>query len=615
MALSKQEEETIYLLAEKITGTSQQGVFRKDILVRNVERRMVESKTGTLAEYLKLVNDDPNQYQKLVSDLTIHTTSWFREKPHYDLLRKHAIESFKAGKKFLTVWSAACSTGEEVYSAALVLENLRSELSGLEYEIYGSDIDVVSVEKAKSAIYDNDGFNDIPNDFKKFILIGSGAAKGLMTLDPEIRKRTKFFQNNLAIAPYKTPLSNFDVIFSRNVLIYFERKVQEAIAQELVNKVSTGGLMIFGHSDSFPSNSELVSIGRSSYKKAEFKAKSVPVQRKKILIVDDSATIRKVINKILAAEFDTYECNSAAAADIAISKYKFDLITLDLNMPGENGHSWLMRHRKAEMKTPVVIVSDSSPIEAEKVFGALEAGAQDYIVKARLQNEPDKVVELLKSLTEVRQPSILQEQPRRPFRNPKHSPKVILIGASTGGPEALAKVLQNFPKPCPPVIVIQHISPEFSKAFATRLAQISGLDFLGVDEQQQLQPDTLYTATGDYHLNLVEKQGTLFLQKNEEPKINGHRPSVDVLFDSAAKVAVDSVSVLLTGMGKDGAAGLLSLAATNRSFTLAQDEKSCIVFGMPKKAIELGAACFIGDLSAIRTEMVNRIKIENKAAG
>ncbi|MGZ3743916.1 MAG: CheB methylesterase domain-containing protein, partial [Pseudobdellovibrionaceae bacterium] len=178
-----------------------------------------------------------------------------------------------------------------------------------------------------------------------------------------------------------------------------------------------------------------------------------------------------------------------------------------------------------------------------------------------------------------------------------------------GGPESLVKLLQNFPKPCPPVVVVQHISPEFSRAFANRLAQLSGLIFNEIDDAQPLQPNSLYVATGDYHLHLVEKQGRFFLQKNDEPKVNGHRPSVDVLFNSAAKLPVDTLSVLLTGMGKDGAEGLLNLALTNRSFTLAQDEKSSVVFGMPKKAIELGAACFVGDLPAIRAEILNRLNI------
>ncbi|MGZ3773351.1 MAG: chemotaxis protein CheB [Pseudobdellovibrionaceae bacterium] len=609
MALTKQEEETIYLIAEKITGTSQQGMFRKDVLVRNVERRMVETSSRSLSDYLKLVNSSPDQYQKLISDLTIHTTFWFRENPHYELLKQHAVEIFKANKRPLTVWSAASSTGEEAYSAALVLEGLRQELPGFEYEVYASDIDSISVAKGQRALYDAAGFEQIPQALRRFIMLGSGSAQGLMTLDPEIRKRIKFFQNNLASTPYKTPIEKFDMVFCRNVLIYFERKVQEAIVRELVDKVPRGGLIVLGHSDSFPSNQDIISIGRSSYKKEGPQKTALAQQkRKKILIVDDSPTVRKVIAKILAADFDFAESGSALAADEALDKTKYDLITLDLNMPGENGHSWLMRHRKAGMNTPVVIVSDSTPADAVKVFGALEAGAQDYIVKSRLQSEPEKIVELLKSLTETRSDSILQENTCRLFNNKKHTPKFIAIGASTGGPEALSKMLQSFPKPCPPIIVVQHISPEFSRAFATRLAQVSELNFGEIDEQFPLQENCLYTATGDYHLTLHEEKGDLFLRKSNESKVNGHRPSVDILFKSAAKVPVDSVSVLLTGMGKDGAEGLLNLAVTNRSFTLVQDERSSVVFGMPKKAIELGAACFIGDLTAIRTEMVNRFK-------
>ncbi|MGZ3804742.1 MAG: chemotaxis protein CheB [Pseudobdellovibrionaceae bacterium] len=610
MALTKQEEETVYLLAEKITGASQKGSFRKDVLVRNVERRMVEANTRCLADYLKLVNADLLQYQNLVSDLTIHTTFWFREKPHYDLLKQQATEQFNRGKKKFTVWSAACSTGEEVYSAALILESLREKFPGFEYEVHGSDIDAVSLEKAQRAVYEASGLEQIPQDLRRFVLLGSKSAKGLMTLDAQIRKRIKFFQVNLAESPYKNSLDGYDLVFCRNVLIYFERSMQESIVHELVNKIGREGILILGHSDSFPSNKDLTSIGKSSYKKdAKTRISPVMQRRKRVLIVDDSATVRKVIAKILAADFDFNESDSATAADLALNANNYDLITLDLNMPGENGHSWLSRHRNSGMKIPVVIVSDSSPIEAEKVFGALEAGAQDYIVKSRLQSEPEKIVELLKSLTEVRGHSVSQLPTCRPFQNRKHMPGLLLLGASTGGPESLVKLLQNFPKPCPPVVVVQHISPEFSRAFANRLAQLSGLIFNEIDDAQPLQPNSLYVATGDYHLHLVEKQGRFFLQKNDEPKVNGHRPSVDVLFNSAAKLPVDTLSVLLTGMGKDGAEGLLNLALTNRSFTLAQDEKSSVVFGMPKKAIELGAACFVGDLPAIRAEILNRLNI------
>lgn len=610
MALSKKDENTIYLLAEKITGTSQAGNFRKEVLVRNVERRMGETKSQTLNDYLLLVNRDPQQYQKLISDLTIHTTSWFREEPHYELLKQQALEKFRSGKKIFSFWSSACSTGEEVYSAALVLEGLRSELDGFDYQIYGSDIDFVSIEKAQKAIYDSSGLEQIPQAFKKFMLLGQGNAAGLMTLDPDIRKRIHFFQNNLAVAPYKMPIEAFDAIFCRNVLIYFDKKLQEAIVQELVGKLNDGGLVVLGHSDSFPTNGDIHAVGRSSYKKERTKKMVKPVvnRRKKILIIDDSATIRKVIGKILTVDFDVDECDSAAAADEILKTKKYDLITLDLNMPNENGSSWLVRNRKAGLATPVVIVSDSSPMEAEKVFGALAEGAQDYIVKSRLQSEPEKIVELLKSLTETQVDNLLQSYDFRPFTNKNLSPKVVLIGASTGGPEALAKLLKEFPRPTPPMVVVQHISPEFSKAFATRLAQVSGLNFKEIDEHRALQINSLYIATGDYHLTLSENDGDLFIKKSEEPKTNGHRPSVDILFNSASKVRVDSVSVLLTGMGKDGAMGLLNLAETNRSYTLAQDEKSSVVFGMPKKAIELGASCFIGDLSAIRAEMLKAIK-------
>jgi two-component system chemotaxis response regulator CheB len=186
-------------------------------------------------------------------------------------------------------------------------------------------------------------------------------------------------------------------------------------------------------------------------------------------------------------------------------------------------------------------------------------------------------------------------------------PQAILIGASTGGPEALLGLLRDFPAGAPPVIVVQHIGTEFALPFAKRLAERSGLVLGDTAFQGPLKRGHLYMADGDYHLRLIARGDELLLQRDFGEKVQGHRPSVDVLFQSASHLSTDLVAMLLTGMGRDGAQGLRSLYDSGRVYTMAQDEPSSVVFGMPKIAIELGAACVVGDLSGLRRDLEKRI--------
>jgi two-component system chemotaxis response regulator CheB len=176
-------------------------------------------------------------------------------------------------------------------------------------------------------------------------------------------------------------------------------------------------------------------------------------------------------------------------------------------------------------------------------------------------------------------------------------------------------MLKKLPKNMPPIVVVQHISPEFSSSFAFRMSQISGLR----DGFQDLNPGSaesksilledgcIYIAKGDYHLNLARTKDGIAIEKNFNRKTNGHRPSIDVLFESIPVLGIESMAVILTGMGQDGALGLLKLAKSDKCFTMAQDEQSSVVYGMPKKALESGAACYVGNILELRTEMLKRL--------
>jgi len=277
-------------------------------------------------------------------------------------------------------------------------------------------------------------------------------------------------------------------------------------------------------------------------------------------------------------------------------------------LPGEHGVSWLHRFRKNDTKTPIVIVSESSAQDAEKVFGALEGGAQDYIVKSLLMKDPQIVRDLALSLTQRKSAQISPDLTANFKARKGFKPQVVLIGASTGGPEALVQLLSTFPRGTPPVVIVQHIGAEFAVAFAKRLAEKSGLILGDTRPGTALEAGHLYMALGDYHILLSrQSSGSLSIETHTHDKVQGHRPSVDILFQSAARLGVDSIALLLTGMGKDGARGIQTLYEGGQCFTLAQDAKSSVVFGMPKAAIETGGVCAIGNISSLRRSLEERL--------
>lgn len=615
MALTKLEEETIYKLAEEITGTHQQGEFRKDILARNVEKRIAEKEFNSLEQYLELIKTDPNEYNYFINDLTIHTTSWFREDPHFKVVQKSAAAFIKSSpQKTFKVWSAACSSGEEVYSIALSLAQLQ-EKNTFEYSVHGSDIDPICIKKAQKAIYQATALNDIGPSYKKYLLVGENKAAGMFTLDKSLRDRAQFFVQSLNDENYSTPDKEYNVIFCRNVLIYFETQTQAKIIAKLISKLAPDGILILGHCDSFPSHPQLKAIGNSSFQLQNkhihrVDKKEVPksVVKHQVLVIDDSPTIRLKIKKSLSPKYIILEAESAAAASLILAKNEVSFITLDLNMPGENGATWLQKMRSQGLQSPVVIVSDSSPQDAERVFGALSSGAQDYLIKSKLHSEPHVLLDLANALIQDKTPNEHDEYPLYQFKNLKHSPQLVVAGASTGGPEALNHVFSNLPKDFPPLVIVQHISAEFSRAFMNRLCQASGLKAGQIADGKPLQNGYLYLATGDYHLKLQQRDQSIFVEKSDLAKVQGHRPSVDTLFSSLSDCQIDSVAILLTGMGSDGAQGLRKLVEKNRCYSLVQDANSSVVFGMPKKAIQLEAACFVGNLNQIRSELDKRIR-------
>lgn len=610
MKINKNDEDIIFSLAEEITGSCQQGKFRREILVPNVERRMTKNNILKFDDYYQFAKRNPAEWSHFVSALTIHTTSWFREEPHYLEFEKTAIQFAKKNTdKVFRCWSAACSTGEEAYSAALMLRNIQIQYPEFKFEIYGSDIDPVSVQFASKAIYSVENLNSIPNRFYPFILKGSGKTEGLFTFEKSLREKLFFNTHSLTQSePLKENLT-FDWIFCRNVLIYFSKDEVKKIINHLLKNLNQNGILCLGHSealDSIPANT--MSLGRACYQKNTNKLNLVKTKEKEhtILIIDDSPVIRKLLRKI----FESHHCNvieseSGLVADQKIQETHIDLITLDLNMFPEDGVTWLKRFRKNDEKTPVIIISDSDPKEADSVFGALSAGAQEYIVKSNLNKDVEQFYENIKvflkkedstqTLKKNENVERLKSNILLPFK-----PEVILIGASTGGPEALSSVLKNIGhSELPPVVIVQHIISTFSEPFSKRLAEISKLKFSQSRPGEILKKGHLYFSVTDEHIGIEKSGNDIKVKFSDDPKLFGHRPAVDYLFSTAAKANVKSFSLLLTGMGKDGANGLKLIHNNKNSITIAQDEESSVVFGMPKEAILLDAVNYIGNLEEL----------------
>ena len=328
----------------------------------------------------------------------------------------------------------------------------------------------------------------------------------------------------------------------------------------------------------------------------------------KVLCVDDSALIRSLMTEIINSQPDMVVVATASDPLIARDLVKLhnpDVMTLDVEMPRMDGLEFLEKLMRLR-PMPVVMVSSLTEHGSEAALRALELGAIDFVTKPRLGIRDGllsytdliagkiriaAVAKLLPAKHAGRgvPQSVVADAPL--LRSPLLSTeKLIIIGASTGGTEAIREVLQPLPPDSPGIMIAQHMPAGFTRSFAERL---NGLCRIVVSEAvhgERILPGHAYIAPGGFHLSLTRSGANYVAQVDLEPPVNRHRPSVDVLFDSAAKYAgKNAVGVILTGMGRDGAEGLLRMRQAG-AYTLAQDEASCVVFGMPREAIALGAA-------------------------
>lgn len=342
------------------------------------------------------------------------------------------------------------------------------------------------------------------------------------------------------------------------------------------------------------------------------KAPESKTRKRRVMIVDDSVTIRKLLRQIFSQDPElevVAEAGLPSEVEGLIKAHKPDVITLDIGLPEMNGVELLQKYLPVH-SIPTVMISALSQSESPLVLQSLESGAVDYIQKPvheQLKELAPVIIEKVKTASHarVRRPRI---RASNTFTGKLRDDVLLAIGASTGGTEAIYDVLATLPKDIPPIVITQHIPPVFSAAFAKRLNDLCQFEVREAKDGDICLPGLALIAPGGRQMG-VEKHGNgwrVFV--NDDPPVNRHRPSVDYLFDTVAKVAGQrALGVILTGMGADGAKGLARMRAAG-AFTIGQDEASCVVYGMPRAAMKENAVMEQLSLEKIGPRLIDKLK-------
>lgn len=326
------------------------------------------------------------------------------------------------------------------------------------------------------------------------------------------------------------------------------------------------------------------------------------VKKISVLCVDDSALVRSLMKEIINAQPDMEVVAVAPDPLVArelIKQHNPDVLTLDVEMPRMDGLDFLDRLMRLR-PMPVVMVSSLTERGSEVTLRALELGAVDFVTKPKLGlrdglvEYSDLIADKIRAAALSRPRQVNRQAVRRPMLTARPfatTEKLVVIGASTGGTEAIRQVLEPLPPNSPAIMITQHMPAGFTKSFVQRLDSLCAVQVHEAEDGQRVLPGHVYLAPGGVaHMKLARSGANYIVQLEASEPVNRHRPSVDVLFYSAAEVAGrNAVGVLLTGMGKDGAQGMLAMKQAG-AVTFAQDEASCVVFGMPREALQIGAA-------------------------
>ena len=336
----------------------------------------------------------------------------------------------------------------------------------------------------------------------------------------------------------------------------------------------------------------------------------------KVMVVDDSAVVRKVMSAILDRDPEIRVIGTAPDPIFAIDKMRKDwpdVVTLDIEMPRMDGITFL-RQLMAERPTPVVICSSLTAAGTETTLQALAAGAVAIITKPGLgvgdflHDSSDDLVAAVKAAARANMGAMqrsaqlrgqVRERATPGLAMAKTTERLVAIGTSTGGTVALEALLTELPRVSPGIVIVQHMPEKFTASFAARLDGLCEIEVQEASHGQRVLPGLALIAPGGKHMQLARSGAQYVVEVKDGPPVNRHRPSVDVLFRSVAKFAGrNAMGVIMTGMGDDGARGLKEMRDAG-AYTLAQDEASCVVYGMPKEAVKHGAVDRILPLSAL----------------
>lgn len=346
----------------------------------------------------------------------------------------------------------------------------------------------------------------------------------------------------------------------------------------------------------------------------------------KVLVVDDSALMRALLTEIINGASDLEVVGSAPdpiAAREMIKALNPDVLTLDVEMPRMDGLEFLERLMKLR-PMPVIMISALTGRGSEVTLKALELGAVDFVTKPRaesvslLQDYAEDIRDKIRIAKTARLKTVpsrvvpreapAPESAASSFSQRLLSERVIAIGASTGGTEAIREVLTALPAMMPPIVIVQHMPETFTASFAKRLDSLSQLSVIESKGGERLMPGTVYLAPGHSHLSVRKAAGGYVTELSQSEPVNRHRPAVDVLFNSVAdQVRGNALGIILTGMGKDGALGMLAMR-TAGAWNIGQDQASCVVYGMPREAAQVGAIDEAVSLYAVAPRLLTKLR-------
>ncbi|MCX9158337.1 chemotaxis response regulator protein-glutamate methylesterase [Niveibacterium sp. 24ML] len=361
----------------------------------------------------------------------------------------------------------------------------------------------------------------------------------------------------------------------------------------------------------------------------------------RVLVVDDSAVMRSVLSEIINQADDLEVVGTATDPIVArelIKQLNPDVVTLDIEMPKMDGLEFLDKLMRLR-PTPVIMISTLTERGSDITFRALELGAVDFVTKPKLSGAQgmrpyaEEICDKIRAAYQarLRSPSKFAPAAGAPPSGTStvggtagNGPaidastlreRLVLIGASTGGTEAIKEVLCRFPEQMPGILIVQHMPEMFTGSFAKRLDGLCKIRVKEAEDGEKVMPGTAYLAPGHSHL-LVKRSGGLYVcELSKADPVNRHRPSVDVLFHSAAKhVGANGVGVILTGMGKDGAQGMLAMKKAG-CWNIGQDQESCVVYGMPREAAQIGAIDEVSTLNDVALRVVTRLRQTGRRAG